>query len=217
MGNPQNNLLSEVIGAVKPLLTQDRRRGLVLQAFTGEPGEKVLDQIDFTGSNDTFAPALVRQLILFGEVEPGRPAIVVLLESLGAGLGVEKRDYLNDLIGRLNPLSRQVAVNMLSQGPQAPSAKEMEGGNDRLPNGLVIPGPEEFIGALCHLSDGEFWSIVLAMGFSEADVGGADQRGRAVSVYNRVARPGRNRERNLLRLKSKIERVYPDAFTSLAG
>jgi hypothetical protein len=95
-------LVSEVIGAVKPLLTQDRRRGLVLQAFTGEPGEKVLDQIDFTGANDTFAPALVRQLILFGEVEPGRPAIVALLESLGAGLGVEQRDRFNDLITRLS-------------------------------------------------------------------------------------------------------------------
>jgi hypothetical protein len=95
-------LVSEVIGAVKPLLTQDRRRGLLLQAFTGEAGEKVLDQIDFTGANDTFAPALVRQLLLFGEVEPGRPAIVALLEFLGAVHGVDQRDRFNDLIARLS-------------------------------------------------------------------------------------------------------------------
>jgi hypothetical protein len=149
-------LVSEVIGAVKPLLTQDRRRGLVLQAFTGGPGEKVLDQIDFTGANDTFAPGLVRQLILFGEVEPGRPAIVVLLESLGAGLGVDQRDRFNDLMARLNLLSRRIAVNMLSKGPQAPSAKVMEAGMNNFPGGLVIPGPEKFIDALCQLSDGQF-------------------------------------------------------------
>jgi hypothetical protein len=215
VGNPQDNLLAEVIDAVKPLLTQDRRRGLLLQAFTGEAGGKVLDQIDFTGANDTFAPALVRHLILFGEIEPGRPAIVVLLESLGAGLGVDKRDRFNELIARLNPLSRQIAVNMLSQGPQAPSATVMEVGTNNFPSGLVIPGPEKFIFALCQLSDGQFRSIVLVMGISEADVGGADQHGRAVSVYNRVARPSRNRERNLLRLKSEIERYYSDAFANL--
>jgi hypothetical protein len=81
----------------------------------------------------------------------------------------------------------------------------------------AIPGPEQFIGALCELSDGQFRTLVLVMGISEADVGGQDLRGRAVSVYQRVARPGQNRLQNLLRLKSEIERLYPDAFTNVGG
>src|SRR5262249_41967335 len=80
-----------------------------------------------------------------------------------------------------------------------------------------IPGPEQFINALCQLTAGEFDSIVLILGIPRADVGGDDLRGRAVRVYQRVARPGQNRERNLLELKSKIEDLYPDAFTSGAG
>jgi hypothetical protein len=83
--------------------------------------------------------------------------------------------------------------------------------------GPAIPGPEQFINALCQLTAGEFDSLVLFLGIPQADVGGADLRGRAVSVYQRVARPGQNRERNLLRLKSEIERLYPDAFTTGAG
>ncbi|MBN9519762.1 ATP-binding protein [bacterium] len=95
-------LVAEVINALKPILTQARRQGLLQAAFSGESGEKVLNQIDFTGANDTFAPALVRQLILFGEVEPGRPALAVLLESLAAGFGVDQRDRFNDLSERLS-------------------------------------------------------------------------------------------------------------------
>lgn len=77
-----------------------------------------------------------------------------------------------------------------------------------------IPGPEKFINALCQLTAGEFDAIVLFLGILQADIGGADLRGRAVSVYERVNRPGRKREQNLLRLKGEIERLYPDAFTS---
>jgi hypothetical protein len=86
-----------------------------------------------------------------------------------------------------------------------------------VPPGTAIPSPEQFINALCQLTAGEFDSIVLILGIPKADVGGDDLRGRAVRVCERVARPGRNRERNLLRLKSEIERLYPDAFTSGSG
>lgn len=80
-----------------------------------------------------------------------------------------------------------------------------------------IPDAEPFINAMCQLTPSQFDSILLFLGIPKADVGGADLRGRAVSVYEHVARPGANRERNLLRLKSEIERLYPDAFTSGAG
>jgi hypothetical protein len=69
-----------------------------------------------------------------------------------------------------------------------------------------MPGPEQLINALCQLTPCEFDSLLLFLGIQKADVGGEDLRWRAVSVYQRVARPGRNRERNLLRLKSEIER-----------
>ncbi|MBN9519760.1 hypothetical protein J0H58_14760 [bacterium] len=109
MGDP-DSVLAEIIDAVKPLLGQDRRRGLLLAAFAGEGGKAVLDRIDFTGANDTFAPALVHELLRFGEVEPGRPALVALLQSLAAGLGVDQRDRFDKLVAQLSQFPRQSSV-----------------------------------------------------------------------------------------------------------
>jgi hypothetical protein len=157
------DLFTEVIGAIKPLLTQDRRRGLLQAAFTGESGEKVLNSIDFTGANDTFAPYLVRHLVLFGEVERGRPALIVLLESLGAVLGVNRRDYFNDLNARLSeylpldPLRLHEIVrerprpfasaieNFISYYLGSPSEPEPFGGRDQALAALTgwLDGPGE--------------------------------------------------------------------------
>jgi hypothetical protein len=110
MADGSLGLATEVIDAIMPLLTQKRREGLLQYAFTDDAGRAVLDRIDFSGANDVFTPALVRQLILFGEVTAGNPAIIVLLRSLGGALGVEKKARLDDLNVRLR--------EYLSQDPQ---------------------------------------------------------------------------------------------------
>jgi hypothetical protein len=73
------------------------------------------------------------------------------------------------------------------------------------------------INTLRQLRAREFDSKRLYFDIPKADVGGADLRGLAVSLYQRIDRPGLSQERNLLRLKSEIEHYYPDAFTGKSG
>ncbi|MBN9519759.1 hypothetical protein J0H58_14755 [bacterium] len=139
MNGRHPGLVTEVINAVKPLLTQERRRGLLQGAFAGEAGERVLDLIDFTGANDTFAPTLVRQLLLFGEVEPGQPALVALLQSLAAGLGLDRRAHFNDLTERLSdylprdPERLRELVDELQIRVTAPTTAQATGSGTELP------------------------------------------------------------------------------------
>jgi hypothetical protein len=141
-------------------------------------------------------------------VEPGFSGAAVFDPRQGAVVGMVVKASAEP--GRNNAQFIDVASLWKALGRTPPP-------QTYVPQRPGIPGPGQFIIALCHLTEGEFRSIVVVMGISEADVGGADLHARAVSVYNRIARPGRNREESLLRLKSEIERLYPDAFTSETG
>jgi hypothetical protein len=104
MHEPTPDPIPEVIDALNPLLGQGTRWGRLLYAFPDKPGERVVNRIDFSGANDVFVPALVRELILAGEVEGKGPALIVLLESLYGSVGVDGQARFHELIARLRPI-----------------------------------------------------------------------------------------------------------------
>jgi hypothetical protein len=74
------------------------RRALVEQALWGCP---VLNHITWEGNAQVFTVNLIRTLLTFGECAPGRPAIILLLESVKEQTGVNHHANFDRLILQL--------------------------------------------------------------------------------------------------------------------
>jgi formylglycine-generating enzyme required for sulfatase activity len=77
--------------------TENKRRALIapLQVVTGF-------DIDTGGAPLEFTRRLIADLLAFGEVQPGRPALAIILEDVRAQVGVEKQAQIDALIARMN-------------------------------------------------------------------------------------------------------------------
>src|SRR5260221_13895808 len=73
----------------------DERRDLLELALHGCP---VLGGIDWPGAASTFTIHLVRTLDEYGSCDPGKPALVAVLETLRAQVGSDKQARIDRLI-----------------------------------------------------------------------------------------------------------------------
>jgi hypothetical protein len=80
--------------------TPNQRRALVLPAFYGYD---VLDQVEWEGNARVFSVNLVDMLMHYGEVEEGKPALVLLLEEIYRQVGVDRRREIKQLLAKLAP------------------------------------------------------------------------------------------------------------------
>jgi Effector-associated domain 8 len=81
--------LREVVTLLRPLMSSEReRRALLTHALYGCPA---LQQIHYSGSVDAFLVNAVQALCDYGEVEPGRPALRVLLETAREQVGSDRQ------------------------------------------------------------------------------------------------------------------------------
>lgn len=71
------------------------RKALVTTALYGSP---VLDRIAWDGAPYPFTVHLIQLLHEFGEIEPGRPALVALLEEVATHVGTDKHKEIGRLI-----------------------------------------------------------------------------------------------------------------------
>lgn len=94
----QNSMLNEhttnqIADLLTPLLqTEDRRRALLQRCCAA-----LSTQIDFDGPAGDFATRLVAQLVEYGEVEPGKPALLALLETARARVGLDQQAHIDEL------------------------------------------------------------------------------------------------------------------------
>ena len=79
--------------------TPEDRQATVGAAFFGE--QALLQSIDWTGNNQTFAYHLTRRLLEYGEVN-SRPALIILLEDLRGKLGVNWQAKIDEMITALS-------------------------------------------------------------------------------------------------------------------
>lgn len=89
---------NRIVNLVVQNVDEANRRSLVTQAFYGSP---ILQRITFSGNSGDFATHLVRTCDEFGEIEPGQPALVVLLEMLKSRVGVNRHQEIDALIGEI--------------------------------------------------------------------------------------------------------------------
>lgn len=95
-------LIAKLTALLRPQMrSQQERNAILVQALgTDSP---LLYQLELSGGVDAFITGeLLPKLKSFGEVEPGKPAIVALLEAIKPQVGVDKQVQIDDLIQEFN-------------------------------------------------------------------------------------------------------------------
>lgn len=96
----QKVLFDKIVAALLPEMDDaSARKSLVEGALLGSP---ILRRIQWDGAADTFTKRLTRQLHEFGQVAPGKPAIVALLEEVKGQVGVDRQAQIDVLLAQLN-------------------------------------------------------------------------------------------------------------------
>jgi len=72
------------------------RKARLTRAFHAYPGP--LDRIAYDGETSVFLSSLIETLCAYGDVEPGVPALAVLLESLRGELGAGDRQHIDQIL-----------------------------------------------------------------------------------------------------------------------
>lgn len=92
-------MINEICGLLTPHFSgQQQRQALVGSALFGCP---VLAHIDWSGPSQVFCVNLAQTLMNFGECEPGKLALVAVLEAARDQTGKNKHPRYNDLIERV--------------------------------------------------------------------------------------------------------------------
>jgi hypothetical protein len=75
---------------------RDRRQARLMRAFAAYPG--LLDRIATDGETGVFLSLMLQTVRDYGEVEPGHPALAVLLESIRDEVGAENRQRIDQIL-----------------------------------------------------------------------------------------------------------------------
>jgi len=106
----ERDLFNDIVQALSPYMGDvNSRQTLMQSALFGSP---VLDKINWTGPAQTFTVHLVQTLMQYGEVEPGKQAIVVVLDTLKGQVGSNHQATINTLITRLASQNSSGAKDM---------------------------------------------------------------------------------------------------------
>lgn len=92
-------LYNALVDFLVPHFGTARRQTWLEGAFHGS---RLLQWINYDGSDREFTTQLVVATLNFGEIEPGTPAIVWLLQHMCLQLGVDRQAQIDDLIGRIS-------------------------------------------------------------------------------------------------------------------
>ncbi len=100
------------------LATVPARRSLVELALGF--GSPVVDRLDWGGDTQSFTVHLIGVLAAYGEVEPGRPALVAVLEALREQVGLDRQAAIDGLIARVRAVG---SASGASGGPLTPGQR----------------------------------------------------------------------------------------------
>lgn len=86
---------NKIVELLIPHMEPSKRRALIASAFHGYNLQQLI--YDWNASSRDFSLKLVELLLDFGEVEPKKPAIVVLLDEVRAQVGVDKQAAIDEV------------------------------------------------------------------------------------------------------------------------
>ncbi len=119
MPNLDAATLKELVDFLTPLMIDENSRRATLQLAVGNA--PVYHQIHFGGPANTFTVQMISTLWQFGEIMPGQPALVALLEIVRTQVGVNQQNAIDALIAKLNRQSAVAAHRPLSSTASAPT------------------------------------------------------------------------------------------------
>ena len=99
-----------------PLLMDEAARRACLRLALPDP---LYQRIDFTGPAHSFTVQMLATLLQYGEVEPGKSALVAVLDTLHPQVGVDKQHTIDQL--------RRQLQHHLQMGPDAQAAAMRQG------------------------------------------------------------------------------------------
>jgi CRP-like cAMP-binding protein len=86
---------NKIVELLIPHMERSKRRSLIASAFHGYNIQHLI--YDWDDSNRDFSFKLVELLLDFGEVEPKKPAITVLLDEIREQVGVDKQAQIDEV------------------------------------------------------------------------------------------------------------------------
>lgn len=95
--------LKELVVFFTPLMLDENKRRALLQLAVGD--SPVYYHIQFGTPANTFTVQMISTLEQFGEIRPGQPALVALLEASRAQVGVNQQATIDHLIAKVNGMS----------------------------------------------------------------------------------------------------------------
>lgn len=126
MANLDSITLKELVDFFTPLMADEQQRRALLQLAVGSA--PVYHQIQFGTPANVFTIQMISTLQQFGEITPGRPALVALLEVCRAQVGVNYQPVIEELIAKVNGLS---GVTGSEQGRLPPVGPPLASGGAR--------------------------------------------------------------------------------------
>lgn len=94
-------IIQELLRVLKPFMWDKQQRQSYLFIALGT-NANVLNRLVWDTPVDVFIPQMVNELVAFGEIAPGKPAICALLEVIRENVGVDKQEEIDKLIQEIN-------------------------------------------------------------------------------------------------------------------
>jgi hypothetical protein len=119
----RKDLFDNIVAALLPEMSDaNERKALIEGALHGSP---VLKKIQWDGPADAFTKRLARQLDEFGQIEPGKPAIVALLEEVKQQVGADRQERIDILLSQImTPIAKPSSPEKIP--PHSKTSGEME-------------------------------------------------------------------------------------------
>jgi formylglycine-generating enzyme required for sulfatase activity len=99
------DLFDQIVALLLPEMGDASARKSIIESALY--GSSVLQKIQWDGAARPFTVQLTRLLDEYGEIEPGRPALVAVLEEIRAQTGVGRQARVDELLERLKAITTQ--------------------------------------------------------------------------------------------------------------
>jgi len=140
-----NNLIQKLLLLLRPYMKDDMERSAYLIRALGTDAP-VLYRLDWDTPVNVFIPNMVKELVDFGKIAPGKPALCALLEVICEDVGVDIKARIDELLRQLREELTETPVDgeWLQSRPEA----------QNLQCAVILTAiPVEYVAVRAHLTN----------------------------------------------------------------
>jgi hypothetical protein len=127
-----NELIQKLLLLLRPYMKSEQERSACLVRALGTDAD-VLYRLVWDTPVNVFIPNMVKELVAFGEITPGKPALSALLEVIREDVGVDVKVRLDELLQQIRqelkkqqPISEELNKQELSSGISRPPVHTLD-------------------------------------------------------------------------------------------